>query len=152
MSTKILQVAALKNGTVIDHLPANQVFKVVSLLHLDTYSGQITIGNNLDSKQMGTKGIIKISDKFLAESETNKIALIAPKAIINIIRNYEVVEKRSLTLPDEIREIVRCVNTKCITNNEPVSTRFHVLYDHGETILKCHYCEHEVKRQDITLN
>lgn len=149
---KELKVAALRNGTVIDHLPSNQVFKVVSILQLENCKNQITIGNNLDSKRMGTKGIVKISDRFLKEDEVNKIALIAPNAKINIIRNYEVVEKYALTLPDEIRDVVRCMNPKCITNNEPVSTRFHVIADGDQVLLKCHYCEREVLREKAKIN
>ena len=149
---KELKVAALCNGTVIDHLPSNQVFKVVSILQLENCKNQITIGNNLDSKRMGTKGIVKISDRFLKEDEVNKIALIAPNAKINIIRNYEVVEKYALTLPDEIRDVVRCMNPKCITNNEPVGTRFHVITDGDQVLLKCHYCEREVLREKAKIN
>jgi len=83
--------------------------------------------------------------------ETNKIALIAPFAKINIIRDYQVVEKRPLTLPEEIREIVQCANPNCITNNQPVATRFHVLNNDGEIMLKCHYCEREVKRDEVKI-
>lgn len=151
MSTKELKVAALKDGTVIDHLPADQVFNVVALLGLEKYDGQLTIGNNLESKALGKKGIIKISDRVLEESEANKIALVAPHARINIIRNYEVVDKRDLSLPDEIHEIVRCSNPKCITNNQPVATRFHVLHEDGLVMLRCHYCEREIKREEVKI-
>ena len=148
---KELKVAALRNGTVIDHIPADKLYKVVSILHLDNCEQQITIGNNLDSAKVGKKGIIKISERAFAEDETNKIALIAPYAKINIIRDYQVVEKRPLTLPAEIREIVQCANPNCITNNQPVTTRFHVLNNDGEIMLKCHYCEREVKRDEVKI-
>lgn len=148
---KELKVAALRNGTVIDHIPADKLYKVVSILHLDNCEQQITIGNNLDSAKVGKKGIIKISERAFAEDETNKIALIAPYAKINIIRDYQVVEKRPLTLPEEIREIVQCANPNCITNNQPVNTRFHVLNNDGEIMLKCHYCEREVKRDEVKI-
>lgn len=141
---KELKVAALRNGTVIDHIPADKLYKVVYILHLDTCEHQITIGNNLDSAKVGKKGIIKISDRAFEKDETNKIALIAPNAKINIIRDYIVVEKRPLTLPDEIREIVQCANPNCITNNQPVTTRFHVQKEVFDVMLKCHYCEREV--------
>lgn len=150
---KELKVAALCNGTVIDHIPAGQVFKVVELLNLHHYESQITIGNNLDSKKLGQKGIIKISDKYIDESELNKIALVAPNAKINIIRNYEVVEKRAITLPAEIRDVVHCPNPKCITNNEPVRTRFHILTQtDGHVLLHCHYCEKDVKCENAKIN
>jgi len=148
---KELKVAALRNGTVIDHIPADKLYKVVYILHLDVCEHQITIGNNLESAKVGKKGIIKISDRAFAEDETNKIALIAPKAKINIIRDFQVVEKRPLTLPDEIKEIVQCANPVCITNNQPVSTRFHVLNLDDEVILKCHYCEREVKLDNVKI-
>ncbi len=149
---KEMKVAALCNGTVIDHIPAEQLFTVVEILDLKHCSGQITIGNNLDSQKMGSKGIIKISDRFLDESEANKIALIAPHAKINIIRNYEVVEKRNITLPEEINGIVHCPNPKCITNNQPVTTRFHVITYKDGIRLRCHYCEKEVEQNNIKIN
>jgi len=149
---KELKVAALRNGTVIDHLPSDQVFKVVSIVRLENYKNQIFIGYNLDSKRLGTKGIIKISDKFLREDEINKIALIAPAAKINIIKDYQVVEKRQPVLPDEIKEIVRCVNPMCVTNNQPVHTRFRVISDEEHVSLKCHYCEREIAREEVKLN
>ena len=148
---KEFKVAALRNGTVIDHIPGDKLYKVVSILHLDNCEQQITIGNNLDSAKVGKKGIIKISERAFAEDETNKIALIAPYAKINIIRDYQVVEKRPLTLPSEIREIVQCANPNCIINNQPVTTRFHVLNNDGEIMLKCHYCEREVKRDEVKI-
>ena len=148
---KELKVAALKNGTVIDHIPADKLFKVVSILHLDSCLNQITLANNLDSAKIGSKGLIKISERALAEDETNKIALIAPNAKINIIRDFVVVEKRPLVLPDEIREIAQCSNPNCITNNQPVTTRFHVLKESEEAVLKCHYCEREVSSGKIKI-
>ena len=148
---KELKVAALRNGTVIDHIPADKLYQVVSILHLDTCEHQITIGNNLDSAKVGKKGIIKISDRAFEEDETNKIALIAPNAKINIIRDYLVVEKRPLTLPAEIKEIVQCANPNCITNNQPVTTRFHVIKHDEETVLKCHFCEREVKMEEVKI-
>jgi aspartate carbamoyltransferase regulatory subunit len=152
MSTeKKLKVAALRNGTVIDHIPSDKLFKVVSILHLDTCLNQITLANNLESAKIGSKGLVKISDRALEEDETNKIALITPNAKINIIRDFEVVEKRALSLPEEIREIVQCTNPVCITNNQPVTTFFHVLKQNEEIMLKCHYCEREVKREDVKI-
>jgi aspartate carbamoyltransferase regulatory subunit len=147
---KELQVAALENGTAIDHIPSEAVFKVVSLLQLQKLNYRITIGNNLISNKMGTKGIIKVSDKFFREDEINRIALVAPNVILNIIRNFEVVEKKKVLLPDEIFEIVKCNNPKCITNNEPMKTRFHVV-DKEKVELKCHYCELKIKKEDIEL-
>jgi aspartate carbamoyltransferase regulatory subunit len=147
---KELQVAALENGTAIDHIPADAVFKVVSLLQLQKLNNRITIGNNLKSKKMGCKGIIKVSEKFFREDELNRIALVAPNVNLNIIRNFEVVEKKKVVLPDEIIEIVKCNNPKCITNNEPMKTRFHVT-DKEKVELQCHYCEIKIKKEEIVL-
>ena len=147
---KELQVAALKNGTAIDHIPADQLFKVVSLLDIEYLTTPVTIGYNLDSKKMGKKGIIKISDKFFEQDEINRISLIAPTVKLNIIRDYEVVEKKYVSLPDEIRGIVKCNNPKCITNNEPMQTCFQVI-DKENVTLKCHYCEVKIKKEEIVL-
>lgn len=147
---KELQVAALKDGTVIDHIPCEKLFKVVSLLGLQDMSNNITIGFNLDSKKTGKKGIIKIADKFFMQEEINKISLLAPNAHINIIRNYEVVEKKTITMPETIVGIIRCNNPKCITNNEPMPTIFHAI-GHDGNLLKCHYCEKEQKRENIEI-
>lgn len=147
---KEMQVAALCNGTSIDHIPSNEVFKVVSLLGLERLDNPITIGNNLESKKMGSKGIIKITNKFFEENEINKIALIAPNAILNIIKNYEVVEKKTLNLPNKIKGIVVCNNPKCITNNEPMLSHFDVV-DSVNVKLKCYYCSSEIDKEDIEL-
>jgi len=145
-----LQVAALENGTAIDHIPSDAVFKVVTLLQLQKLNNRITIGNNLKSSKMGSKGIIKVSDKFFREDEINRIALVAPNVNLNIISNFEVVEKKKVVLPDEIIEIVRCNNPKCITNNEPMKTRFHVI-DKELVELQCHYCELKIRKEEIEL-
>lgn len=148
---KHLQVAALRNGTVIDHIPANKLFKVFALLDLEDCTETITVGNNLNSDTVGKKGIIKISDRIFSQEEANKIALIAPKAKINIIKEYEVVEKRLLSLPDEVRGIVQCVNPACITNHQPVATCFHVVNEEEDTHLRCHYCERDVKLEEVRI-
>ncbi len=147
---KALQVAALENGTAIDHIPTKAVFKVVSLLKLQKLDNRITIGNNLNSNKMGTKGLIKVSEKFFKEDEINRIALVAPNVNLNIIRNFEVVEKKKVVLPDEIIEIVKCNNPKCITNNEPMKTRFHVT-DKENVELQCHYCDIKIQKEEIVL-
>ena len=116
---KELAVAALQNGTVIDHIPTASLFKVVNLLGLANLNDvSVTIGNNLDSPRLGKKGIM--------------------------------VEKFNVTLPDELIDIVKCNNPKCITNNEPMRTHFHVI-DREHTTLRCHFCERPVAQQDITL-
>ena len=145
-----LQVAALENGTASDHIPPSQLFKVAKLLGLENMDNTITIGNNFQSKKMGCKGVIKISNKFFEEDEINRIALIAPKVILNIIRDYEVVEKKTVTLPDELVGLVKCNNPKCITNNEPMPSRFEVI-DKEKGTIKCRYCERKINKEDIII-
>lgn len=147
---KELQVAALCNGTAIDHIPNNVVFKVVSLLELESLKNPITIGNNLESKKMKSKGIIKVSDKFFEEDVINKIALIAPNVVLNIIKDYRVVEKKRVVLPQVIKGIVKCNNPKCITNNEPMQTHFTVT-DSEKIELRCHYCDLKIQKDEIIL-
>lgn len=134
-------VSALENGTVLDHIPAENVYKALDLLYLKDIESQITIGINLASKASGKKGIIKIADKFFEDDELNKLALIAPKATVNIIRDFKVVEKKKLKTPDEVIGVARCKNPKCVTNHQPIKTRFFTIKDGDEISLKCHYCE-----------
>ena len=135
-----LKVSAIKEGTVIDHIPATSLFKVISILGLDKIENQITFGTNLESGKLGAKAIIKVSDKFFENDEINKIALIAPHAKLNIIRDYVVVEKKVVEIPETIQGIVKCFNPKCITNNEYVNTCFKVVSNEPIS-LKCRYCE-----------
>lgn len=147
---KELQVAALCNGTAIDHIPSKVLFKVVSLLKLESLGDRITIGNNLESHKTGSKGIIKVSDRFFEEHEINKLAVIAPNIVLNVIKDYEVVEKKRAELPDTIHDIVKCKNPKCITNNEPMSTRF-LVTDKSRVTLRCYYCDIKMKQDEIEL-
>ena len=147
---QVLQVAALRNGTVIDHIPAEKLFTVVSLLGLEHMENNITIGFNLESKKLGTKGIIKIADKFFCDEEINRISVVAPHVKLNIIRDYEVIEKKEVYMPDDLKGIVKCANPKCITNNEPMATLFHVT-DKENCVLKCHYCEKEQRKEEIVI-
>ena len=142
MNKKERLVAAIENGTVIDHIPSDKTFQVVSLLGLQNANTPVTIGYNYLSKKVGKKGIIKVSDKFFTDDEISRLSVVAPKVVLNIIRNYEVVEKKTVDTPSELRGIVKCNNPKCITNNEPMATHFHV----ADGMLTCHYCE---KEQDI---
>ena len=151
MESKKMQVAALRNGTVIDHIPSDKLFQVFNILDLGNCTNMITVGNNLNSDKIVKKGIIKISDRFLEDNEASKIALIAPNAKVNIIREFEVVEKRPLRLPKEVRDIVQCQNPACITNHQPVHTWFHVMTEEDYTRLRCHYCEREVKLEDVRI-
>ena len=137
---KTLSVSAIRKGTVIDHIPAKNLFKVLTILGLDQMDTQITFGTNLQSKRLGAKSIIKVSDVFFEDEDINKIALVAPQAKLNIIRDFEVVEKKVVEVPDFIEGIVKCMNPKCITNHDQVKTKFNVI-DKENVSLKCYYCE-----------
>jgi aspartate carbamoyltransferase regulatory subunit len=150
LSKKELNVSALKDGTVIDHIPANSLFKVISILGLEKVNTMITFGTNLDSKRLGHKGIIKISNLFFADADINKIALVAPDAKLNTIKEYRVVEKKVVEVPDEIVGIVRCMNPSCVTNHQRITTRFYVV-DKKTVDLRCHYCEKITDQENIKI-
>lgn len=145
-----LAVAALRNGTVIDHIPSSALFKCVKILGLESLGTQLTIGNNLASEKLGAKGIIKVAEVFFPEQTLNRIALIAPTAVVNTIRDYKVVDKRPVVLPHTIIGIVKCDNPKCITNNEPMSTRFETV-DGEDGLIRCHYCGHTVRNEKANI-
>lgn len=148
MSKKERLVAAIENGTVIDHIPANKTSQVATLLKLSELKNPVTIGYNYPSKKVGCKGIIKVSDKFFTDEEISRLSVVAPKVVLNIIKDYEVVEKKTVETPDEIRGIVKCNNPKCITNNEPMLTHFHT---DASKHLKCHYCNTIISLDDVKL-
>lgn len=145
-----LLVAALENGTVIDHIPSELVFTIASLLELEKLGSSVTIGYNLHSNKLGKKGIIKVADKYFSDEEISRLSVVAPNVVLNIIRDFDVVEKKEVIIPDELHGIVRCGNPKCITNNEPMPTHFHVV-NKEEGTLKCHYCEKEQNKSEVRL-
>lgn len=142
MSTKIsfLEVSAIENGTVIDHIPSHNLFSVMSILEIDKIDKRITFGTNLTSKKIDRKAMIKISDIEIPESEYRKIIPFAPKAHISYIRNNSVAEKVILKVPDTIVGSVKCANPVCVTNLENLNTHFEVI-DKDCIALKCIYCE-----------
>lgn len=150
VKNKELKVSAIKDGTVIDHIPATHLFKVISILGLDKIDNQITFGTNLESQQQGHKAIIKVADKFFEDDEINKISLVAPHAKLNIIKEYEVVEKRAVQIPEKVVGIVKCFNPKCITNNETMTTHFSLVQEEP-VALKCHYCEKITNEEHLNI-
>ena len=145
-----LKVSAISEGTVIDHIPSENLFKVISILELDKTPNMITFGANLDSEKLGTKAIIKVSHQFFEDDDINRIALIAPNAKLNIIRDYEVAEKKVVKVPDEVVGIVKCFNPKCITNHEAITTSFTVV-SKEPLALKCKYCEKITNKNQIVI-
>ena len=150
MGKKELQVAAIENGTVIDHIPAERTYQVARLLELEELGLPVTIGFNLPSRKLEKKGIIKITDKFFSDEEISRLSVIAPKVVLNIIKDYEVVEKKTVETPDELHGIIKCNNPKCITNNEPMYTHFTVV-DKLRGIVKCHDCDKEQEMNMVKL-
>lgn len=144
MNKKERLVAAIEHGTVIDHIPASKTYQVASLLGLFDMNTPVTIGINYPSQKVGNKGIIKVSDKFFTDDEISRLSVVAPKVILNIIRDYEVVEKKEVRLPDTLENVVKCANPVCISNNEPMRSFFYVT-DKVNGVMKCHYCNKEQK-------
>jgi len=137
---KELQVSALENGTVIDHITFGSVLQVMRILNLENVTDPIYVGANLESKKYGKKGIIKVTNKYFMPDEVNKIALVSPSASLIEIRDFEIVKKSRVEIPDGVKDIVKCFNPKCVTNVEGVPTKFDVI-DKVDIKLHCHYCE-----------
>ena len=145
---EVIEVQAIKDGTAIDHIPSSATLRVVEILaHFEDF---VTIGINFPSKRMGRKGVVKISNRFLSEEEVNTIALVAPNATVNIIRDYRIVEKLTVSMPEEIAGLVVCSNPKCITNVEHVPTFFRVTGGEPLTVT-CHHCERPMEGKEVRL-
>lgn len=137
-----LRVKPILNGTVIDHIARGQALNVLKILGISgTTDATVSVVINVESRRLGKKDIVKVEDRELKEEEVDRIALIAPAATINIIRDYKVVEKRSVDLPDEIVGVVRCQNPSCISNtSEPIRSRM-LVKAKDPVQLRCIYCE-----------
>ena len=149
METPKLSVEAIEKGTVIDHIPAGKGLIILRQFKLLHYGSAVTVGFNLPSKTQGSKDIIKITGVWLDDNAANRLALFAPEAVVNTIDHFKVINKRRLTLPDEIAEVFRCPNTNCASHGEPVKSRFYVRKQSGQTKLKCHYCEKTFERESV---
>jgi len=150
MSRKTLRVSKIRNGTVIDHITRGHALDVAKILGITgRMDGVVTIAINVPSKSLGVKDMVKIEGRELKSDEVDKIALLAPHATINIVRDYKVVEKQVVKLPTVIHDIVRCTNPACISNSdEPIQPTFYV--EHEEPLhMKCHYCGHIMEKPDI---
>ncbi|EHH0804372.1 aspartate carbamoyltransferase regulatory subunit [Vibrio vulnificus] len=145
-----LQVEAIKNGTVIDHIPAQVGIKVLKLFDMHNSSQRVTIGLNLPSSALGNKDLLKIENVFINEEQASKLALYAPHATVNQIEDYQVVKKLALELPKFVSDVFECPNTNCITHNEPVASNFRVFEKKGDVRLKCKYCEKVFSREIVT--
>ncbi|MCL2291557.1 MAG: aspartate carbamoyltransferase regulatory subunit [Candidatus Bathyarchaeota archaeon] len=150
MSVKELRVSKIKDGTVIDHISGGYALDVVKILGITGKERLVvTIAINVSSRLLGVKDVVKIERRVLSSDEVNRIALVAPCASINIIRNYVVVEKLEVKTPRVITGIVKCANPVCITNsNEPVCSKFSV-DSIDPLVLKCHYCGCVIEKGDV---
>ncbi|MFW5956413.1 MAG: aspartate carbamoyltransferase regulatory subunit [Halorhabdus sp.] len=145
-SDEQLRVSKIRNGTVIDHITGGQAMHVLSILGIDGVDGDtLSIVMNTPSDRLGTKDIVKVEDRELSQAELDVLSLIAPEATVNIIRDFEVIEKHQVTRPEEVLDVLTCPNRNCITTaNEPVASRFEVLEDG----VRCCYCD-TIVREDI---
>lgn len=145
---KELVVPAIENGTVIDHIPTEKVYKVINVLGLENYADEVLIGNHLRSGKLGRKGIVKIKNKHFTKDEVSKVALIAPFVTVITIKDYKVIEKFATEIPDHVENFVKCSNPKCITNFEDIPTIFDIV-DKDNLKLRCHYCEKYTTKETI---
>ena len=150
LAKKTLRVSKIKDGTVIDHITGGHALDVIKILGITGRVNEVvTVAMNVPSKTVDVKDMVKIEGRELKSEEVDKIALLAPRATINIIRNYKVAEKQRVKLPNILRGIVKCANPACISNSkEPVQPTFYV--DSGEPLrLRCHYCGYIMEKQDV---
>ncbi|MFH1642861.1 MAG: aspartate carbamoyltransferase regulatory subunit [Nanoarchaeota archaeon] len=147
---KELKISAIRDGTVIDHIPAKNAFKVAQVLDLEKHGNVVSVATNLKSKKVNKKGIVKVGGRNITQDEANKIALLAPSASLSIIQNYNVVKKFKLNLPKNVLNIIKCNNPKCITNMETVPTKFAILKD-DPLKARCLYCERVMVEGEIRI-
>ena len=149
MADKLLKVQPIRNGTVIDHLRAGTGLKILDILDVADTGNTVSLLINVPSSKQGRKDIIKIEDRELTESETERIALLSPGAHVNIIRNYSVAEKTAVEIPEEVAGIARCPNTNCISNNERGATSRLLLRSREPVHLACAYCARLVTEDEL---
>ena len=144
MIEKEMRVRRIEHGTVIDHITAGQALNVLRILGVSgTTSAVVSVAMNVPSGAIGSKDIVKVEDRELEEEEVDRISLIAPNATINIIRDFEVIEKYRVDLPERLEGVVKCANPNCISNtNEPVISKF--LVNKKPVELRCIYCDHVI--------
>jgi len=144
------RIPAIKEGTVIDHIPSRETFRIIRILNPQEFKYPINVALNLDSKKMGNKGMIKIDNRFLTKDEVNKIAILAPNATVSIIKNYKVRQKITVKLPEELVGVLTCTNPSCVTNKETVVSKFKVLREVPVEV-KCHYCERVYGKDEVEI-
>ncbi|PIZ94952.1 MAG: aspartate carbamoyltransferase regulatory subunit [Candidatus Magasanikbacteria bacterium CG_4_10_14_0_2_um_filter_37_12] len=148
---RAFKVYAIKAGTVIDHIQVGRAMKIIDILKLASHKSTVTVGLNFPSSNLGRKDIIKVENRELSPEEANRVAIFAPNSTINIIRNFKVADKFKVKIPEIINKIIVCPNPTCITNNETMSSCFHVSHNGDINIIKlrCKYCEKIFIHDDI---
>lgn len=134
-----LRVSKIRDGTVIDHITGGQALNVLAILGIDGTSGEeVSIGMNVPSDRLERKDIVKVEGRELSQDEVDVLSLIAPAATINIVREFEVIEKHRLSRPAQVTGVLSCPNANCITaEKEPIESQFDVLEDG----VRCAYCD-----------
>jgi aspartate carbamoyltransferase regulatory subunit len=136
-----MAVEAISIGTVIDHIPAGQGLNILSRIQKRNPNARLTVGLNLPSKGSGLKDIVKVEGWLFSEQDAAEMALYAPSATVNVITDYKVEKKFQIGLPEQFVGIFSCPNSNCISNSEPVASRFQVKVTNKQIGLRCHYCE-----------
>ncbi len=145
----VLSVAAIKNGTVIDHITAGHALDIIRLLRLPAEHRQVTVGLNLPSKKMPLKDLVKVEGIELSKDDVNRVAILAPQATINIIKQYAVVKKFHVEVPDLIERLFPCPNPSCITNHESMTVSFMTIKAKKDLWLCCRYCEKKFSQEEL---
>ena len=135
-----LKVQKIKDGTVIDHIAGGHAWDVVKILGLEEYPETVMVLSNIHSKKLGKKDIIKVENKELGKDEVNRVSLLSPSASVNIIKDFEVKEKYNVKVTDEVIGILKCTNPACVTQEEPITTKF-IVENKDPLTLRCVYCE-----------
>lgn len=153
MVDKTLKISKIKDGTVIDHIPAGKALKVLNILNIsEDVTSSVSIGIHVPSGKLDFKDVIKIENRFLEKIELDMISLIAPQASISIVTDYAIKEKFSVELPNTLLGLISCANQNCITNrNEPVKSEFETISKNPVNV-RCKYCEREMNYKEIQAN
>ena len=149
MTDNLMRVQPIRNGTVIDHIKAGRCQKILDTLNLVDKGTTITLLMHVPSKKNSSKDVIKIEDRELSDSESQKLALLSPKAHVNIIRNFVVAEKNVVPLPESISDMAICPNDNCISNNERgAKSKFSII--NGDSLnIQCVYCGRKIAEDNI---
>jgi len=137
-----IRIVKIHDGTVIDHIRAGKALEVLKILRITGEDGNIvSLAMNISSSKIEKKDIVKVEHRFLKDEEVARIALVAPEATINLIKDNKLIKKIHIELPDTLTDIMKCPNQRCVTNKErePIHSKYQVI-SHKPIQLKCLYC------------